>query len=174
MKYKITKAFTSNKIGLSPIFATVMLAVIIIFAGSIAFYFSTNLTTTASNQYADALSDTKQAISERVGFQNVAYTASPATLRVYVINCGSVDNLKVNSVFLYDSAHRLVGQPYSGAQISGLYQIDTRTPLVEDRLNVGEEGYFTITLSGPLTQGSMYVLHLITKSGSSFDFEFTP
>lgn len=165
---------SNNKLGLSPIFATVMLAVIIIFAGSLAFYFSTNLTTTATNQYSNAISNTQQSLSERVGFENIVYKTSPTTLTIYIINCGSANNLQLNSVFLYDSNHKQVGQPYSGSQISALYQIDTGTPIIDNHLNAGDEGYFRITLGESLTSGSMYTLHLITKSGSSFDYEFSP
>jgi hypothetical protein len=164
----------NNKFGLSPIFATVMLAVIIIFAGSLAFYFSTNLTTTATNQYADAISDTQQSLSERVGFENVVYTSSPLKLEVYVINCGLANNLQIDIVFIYDSSHRIVREPYSGSQISSLYQIDTGIPITDNHLNIGDEGYFYVNLSGSLTQGSLYTLHLITKNGSSFDYDFVP
>jgi hypothetical protein len=166
--------------ALSPIFATVLLATIIIIFGSVAYYYSTNLTTTATNNYSSSLSDSQQAIAERIGFENVVYNgSSPANLTVSIINCGSANNVQINSVFLYDSSHNIVGA-YS---ISALKPIDSavQAPTSISSLNVGKEGCFTVALgkdtSGndiSLSSGSIYTIHLITKSGSAFDYEFTP
>ena len=173
------RIWSHNKRALSPIFATVLLATIIIIFGSVAYYYSTNLTTTATNSYVSTLSGSQQAISERIGFENVVYNGSSTTLTVYIINCGSANNVQINSVFLYDSSHNIVGSPYSGTSISALNPIDrgtpTPTPITGNALNVGTEAYFTVTLAGPsLIHGSIYTIHLFTQSGSYFDYEFTP
>ena len=44
-----------GKRALSPIFATMLLAAIVIVFGSVAYYFSSNLTTTATNNYASTI-----------------------------------------------------------------------------------------------------------------------
>ncbi|MGD0072415.1 MAG: hypothetical protein ABSB71_12755 [Candidatus Bathyarchaeia archaeon] len=177
--------WSRNKRALSPIFATVLLATIIIIFGSVAYYYASNLTSTATNSYVGTLSDSQQAIAERIGFENVVYnSSSPAKLTVYIINCGSANNVQINSVFLYDSSHNIVGAySFSDGSISKLKPIDSAvpTPTAFTGLNVGNEGYFTVTLgkgtSGndiSLSSGSIYTIHLITKSGSAFDYEFTP
>jgi FlaG/FlaF family flagellin (archaellin) len=176
--------WSRNKRALSPIFATVLLATIIIIFGSVAYYYATNLTSTATNNYSNSLSDSQQAIAERIGFENVVYnSSSPAKLTVYIINCGSANNVQINSVFLYDSSHNIVGAYSSSSpdSISALKPIDSAvpTPTSISSLNVGQEGYFTLgkDTSGngiSLSSGSIYTIHLITKSGSAFDYEFTP
>lgn len=164
--------------GLSPIFATVLLATIVIVVGSVAFYFSSNLVTNAANQYTGTISGSQQSISERIGFENVVYNpSSPATLTVYIINCGAANNLQINSIFIYDVNHNIVGQPYSGSSsISALFPIDgsSPTPIPGNSLNVGKEGYFTVTLNGTLAHGSAYTIDLITSSQSRFNYDFTP
>jgi len=60
-----------NKRALSPIFATMILAAIVIVFGSIAYYFANNLTTTTTNNYVSSLSNSQQAISERIAFEDV-------------------------------------------------------------------------------------------------------
>ena len=167
--------WSRDKRALSPIFATLLLATIIIIFGSVAYYYSSNLTTTATNNYVNAISASQQAISERIGFENVVYASSPLKLTVYIINCGSANNVQINSVFLYDASHNIKGT-YSGSQnpISVLSTIDGGAPITGNSLNVGKEAYFTVTLTGPsLDPGSLYTIHLITKSGSSFDNVFT-
>jgi len=168
--------WSRDKRALSPIFATVLLASIIIVFGSVAYYYASNITTTATNDYVSTLSDSQQAMSERIGFENVVYDQSSTTLTVYIINCGSANNIKINSVFIYDVSHTIVGV-YS-TQISGLTSIDGAVPITSNSLNVGQEGYFIVTLVPvpvpPLTAGSMYTIHLVTRSGSYFDYDFVP
>ena len=113
--------WSRDKRALSPIFATVLLASIIIVFGSVAYYYASNITTTATNNYVSTLSDSQQSMTERISFENVVYDSIfPATLTVYIVNCGSANNVKINSVFIYDSNHNIVGTPYSGSQISPL------------------------------------------------------
>jgi hypothetical protein len=173
--------WSRDRHALSPIFATVLLASAIIVFGSVAFYYSSNLTTTATNDYLSTLSNSQQAISERIGFENVVYDQSSKTLTVYIINCGSANNIKIDSVFLYDGSHKIAGgSPYSGStQISALQPIDrsspSPTPITGNALNVGKEAYFNVTLNqDTILSDPIYTIHLITQSGSYFDYEFAP
>jgi hypothetical protein len=168
-----------DKRALSPIFATVLLATIIIIFGSVAYYYSSNIMTTSTNNYVGTLSSSQQSIAERIGFEYVVYSPSPATLSVYIINSGGANNLKINSVFVYDTNHAIVGAYSGSSQISALYPIASvqrsPTPITGNALNIGKEAFFVVTLSGPpLNAGSIYTIHLITQSGSAFDYEFTP
>jgi hypothetical protein len=169
--------------ALSPIFATVLLASIIIIFGTVAYYYSTNLTTTATNNYSNQLSSSQQAVGERIGFENVVYSSYPAKLTVYIINSGSSNNIQIDSAFIYDSSQNLVGifSASSPNSISSLIPIDSSGPSPSPiaSLNVGKEAYFTLieNTSGnniSLTPGSIYTIHLITKSGSAFEYEFAP
>jgi flagellin-like protein len=180
---KKLRTLLRNRRALSPIFATLLLAVIIIVFGSVAYYYSTNLTNTATNNYVSSLSGSQQAVAERIGFENVVYnSSSPAKLTVYIINSGSTNNLQINSTFLYDSNNNIIGvYTFSGGSISALKPIDAGAPALNSGLNVGKEAYFTITLgkdsSGNnllLSSGSFYTINLITKNGSDFNYEFSP
>ena len=167
--------WSRDKRALSPIFATMMLATIIIVFGSVAYYYSSNLTTTATNNYVNAISDSQQAISERVGFENVVYSQGPANLTIYIINSGSQSNLQIGSVFVYNSNNQLVG--YNGT-VSPLRSIDPPyTQFSSNSLSIGQEGYFNALLTAgsgyvaSLPSGS-YNIHLITKMGSTFVYQF--
>ena len=167
--------------ALSPIFATVLLATIVIVFGSVAYYYSTNLTTTATNNYSSSLSQSQQSVAERIGFENVVYnSSSSAKLTVYIINSGSANNIQINSAFLYDSSHNIIGA-FSSDSISALRPIDTSvpTPTTISGLNVGKEACFALgkDTSGnniSLSSGSIYTISLITKNGSDFNYEFSP
>jgi hypothetical protein len=163
---KITN-WSHDKCALSPIFATLLLAVIVISIGSTAFYFSNNLTTTATNEFRGITATSKQSVSERLAFENVVYTAANSTLNVYILNCGSASNLRLNTVFIYDGNRQLVDY----GTISTFYNMNNQAvPMI---LNIGQEGYFSFPLTSGLPFGS-YTIHLITESGSTFDYDFTP
>ena len=169
------KKLQLNRRALSPIFATMILVVIVVVFGSIAFYFSNNVSTNATNQYSSNVANSQQAISERIGFENVVYDRSSKNLTVYIINFGSANNISINSIFIYDVNHTMVGPLYSGSM--PLHPILDPTKIIV--LNAGQEGYFEVkhvTQSDGITallSGSIYVIHLITQSGSSFDYVFT-
>ena len=175
--------WSRNKRALSPIFATVLLATIVIIFGSVAYYYATNLTNAATDNYSSSLANSQQSMAERIGFEYVVYnSSSPTKLIIYIINSGSANNVQINSLFLYDSSNNIVGAySISSGSISALKPIDSSMPTPTSGLNAEKEAYFTVTLgkdtSGnniSLSPGSIYIIHLITKSGSAFDYEFTP
>ena len=184
MRYLRKLGWLHNRRALSPIFATVLLASIIIVFGSVVYYYASNITTTSTNNYSNSLSNSQQSIAERIGFENVLYnSSSPAKLTIYIINSGSANNIQINSVFLYDSTHNIIGAySSSDGSISALKPIDPAVPAPTtiSSLNVGKEASFTVTLrtdssgNNILSSGSIYTVNLITKSGSDFNYEFSP
>jgi hypothetical protein len=175
--------WSHDRRALSPIFATVLLATIIIVFGSVVYYYATNLTTTSTNNYSNSLSNSQQSISERIGFENVLYDSSSSPkLTIYIINSGSANNIQINLAFLYDSAHNIIGAySSSDGSISALKPIDSAGPTTISSLNVGKEACFTVSLGKNtagnnilLSAGSIYTINLITKSGSGFNYEFSP
>jgi hypothetical protein len=179
----VKRCWLQNKRALSPIFATVLLAVIIISIGSVAFYFANNLTTSSTNNIVDIVSVSKQSMSERIAFENIAYDSSSKTLTVSIINCGLASNLKISGLIIYDINHNIIGQPYTGLAVSSLSPISNAspppTPITSNSLNVGQEAYFTVYNVGqpsglPLNSNSIYTLNLITQSGSVFYHDFMP
>ena len=184
MRYTGKLCWLHNRRALSPIFATVLLASIIIVFGSVAYYYSSNVTQTATNNYINTLSDSQQSIAERVSFENVIFSTSDSpypTLTVFALNSGSANNIVINTIFLYDTNHQIIGgSPYSispntnsnaaTAADSSFIKLNEASSIKP--LNVGQEGVFVIKLDklAPLTSlPSGYTIHLITKSGSTFD-----
>jgi hypothetical protein len=162
-------------------------AIVVVF-GSFAYYFSNNLTNNATNNIVSSAATSQQSIGERLAFENVVYnqSSSPKTLTVYVLNCGISNNLQIDSLFLYNSGnstHTLIAYYprtayYHASKTPGI--ADLKTGKTISSLNVGEEGYFTVSLSPtplgsvPNLKGSICDVHIVTKSGSAFDYEFAP
>jgi hypothetical protein len=171
------KMLRFNKRALSPIFATLILASIVITFGTVAYYYASNVTNNATNSYVSSVEDSKVAISERVGFENVVFNQNPANIRIYLINCGSL-NLQLNTLYVYNSNQQLVGFNATLSTNSPLRNIDGDALIAGNSLNIGKEGYFDSRLTktgtdrvSSLTPG-VYTIHLITKGGSTFDYQF--
>jgi uncharacterized protein (UPF0333 family) len=176
------QAWSRNKRALSPIFATVLLAAIIIVVGSVAYFYASNVVTTSTNDYSSTITNSQQAIGERLAFENVVYNASSTNrLTVYIMNCGGSNGVKLNTAYLYDSKHNIVAvfSSQNANSISPLKSIDSPSATPSSSLNVGKECYFTLgkDTSGntfTLSTSQIYTIHLITKSQGAFDYDFTP
>jgi hypothetical protein len=172
-----------NNRALSPIFATLLLASIVITFGTVAYYYANNVTKTTTNNYVDSVVATQQSVSERVGFEQVFYTKPnlglnpqvPGTLRVSIINSGFSNGLNISYLFLYDSSDKLLGYFPLATKLS---PIEGGPPFING-LNIHDEGSFTGSLKTAtgailpeLTHGTMYRIHLLTEKGSTFDYEY--
>jgi|WetSurMetagenome_2_1015567.scaffolds.fasta_scaffold572321_1 flagellin-like protein len=180
------KAWLRNKRALSPIFATLLLAAIVITFGTVAYYYASNVTKTATNNFVDSAVDTQRSVSERLGLENAVlissdnsnpiYPPNPSpTLTLYFINCGLPSDIKIQNIFIYDDNHNLVGgHPYVLSEMSGL---KSNAPIPSQMVNlnlgtpltVGKEGYIVVKLGTgiSLTSGH-YTVQLVTTNGSSF------
>ena len=166
-KNRTKKMFHSRR-ALSPIFSTLILAAIVIIFGAVAYNYANNETTNATNNYIAAASNDQNALSERIGFENVVYTSN--TLTVSLINCGKI-SLQIKYLLIYDGQNRLVGTPIS---VPTLAPLPSSQIAPDHSLNVGKEGIFTVTLPPELTLNgdTAYTVKLITSRGSSFDYTF--
>lgn len=155
------KKLFASRHALSPIFSTLILALIIIVFGTFAYYYASSMTSNATNSYVADASNAQTALSERIGFENVIYDSVSKVLTATVINCGKANSLQTQYLLIYSDQHQLVGNPYT-VQF-------TKLGGSGNSLNIGDEGYFTVTLS-PAPSGSFFIIHLVTTRGSSFDY----
>ena len=156
--------------GLSPIFATMILATIIIVFGTVAYYYANNVTTATTNNYVKSSSVSQQSIAERISFENLIYNPGASSISIYVLNSGLANNLQINTFLLYNQSANdaIVGNPMA---LSSLTDLNTGKAITS--LNIEEEGFFTVT-NVPNLGNSAYTVTLLTVSGSAFSYEFTP
>jgi flagellin-like protein len=165
-----------DKRALSPIFATLILAAIVIVFGSFAYYYASNVTNNATNSYVSSVADSKQSVSGRIGFENVVYTQSPANFKIYVINCGQY-TLQLDSLIVFDSNHQVVGYNSTLHTNSPLRYIDGDALIPGNSLAIEKDGYFNarLTKTGTDTVAvlapGVYTIHLITKGESTSDYQ---
>ena len=170
------KRLFSKNSALSPIFATLILVFIVTVCGAVAYLTVGTLTTASTESYSESAQNDQAAISERIGFQNMAYDDVSNNMTVCIINCGKADDLQVQYVFLYNltnNQQELIGY-YADPMMIGVDE-----EVTGNSLNILQEAYFDFSLnalSPPLELGlgsdTVYLLRLITQRGSSFDYTF--
>jgi len=117
-----------------------------------------------NEQYGEAMNADIAKLKERLAFEYVFY--SGGNLTVYLMNCGTIDNVTVQTVYVKDAA----GVPIQVNSSITLMQFNG-TQIADKDLDRGEEGYFVLS-SLSLSTGASYSLRVITGRGSTFDHTF--
>ena len=102
-------------------------------------------------------------LKEKLVFEYVSY-GNPSDVAVYLFNCGTIDNVEMKSVYVSNSTWL---QTFSTPT---LYSLDG-TPIPDQDLDVGEEGYFVLSLSSSLSSG-YYSIKVVTVRGATFGANF--
>ena len=168
------KGLLSTSVALSPVFATLILVAIVVICGTTAYLVAGNITSTNTERFVSNAQDSQAALSERIGFENVAYDAVSNNLTVCIINCGKVDDLQIKYLFLYNITN-------NQQEIIGYFTdpilVSLGESITNNNLNILEEAYFDVSLSAlspplelNLGPDTIYLLHLVTQRGSSFDY----
>jgi flagellin-like protein len=150
------RIWSLNKKALSPIFATVLLAAIIIIFGTSAYYYASNVTSSATDQLTSAISDSRRSLTERISYEYVRY--NQPQLIVFIINSGSTP-VGVNSLIIFQGQNIIGNFPVTNLK-------DTATNQGITVLSEGKGANFFIT---PPNLNGLYTLRVVTKEGSVFD-----
>jgi len=155
-----------NKRAVSVALSTMIITAGVVAMGIAVLYWAYSWSNLATKQYSDAIATGSNAIGERIAFEYIAYSSSSAELTVNIINWGKTNNVSIARVYIWDSAHQPVGS-FSGLI---LMNITTSAPIPGNTLNMGDEGYFSITTSLP--SNSYFSIRVVTERGRNFDGSF--
>jgi len=117
-----------------------------------------------NEQYSEAMDADIARLKERLAFEYVFY--SGGNLTVYLMNCGTIDNVTIQTVYVKDPT----GAPIQVSSSITLMQFNG-TQIADKDLDRGEEGYFMLS-SLSLSTGASYSLRIVTGRGSTFDYMF--
>ena len=159
------KRLLSTNVALSPVFSTLILVAIVVICGTIAYVSADNITTTNTDNLVSTAQNDQAALSERIGFENVAYDVASNSITVCIINCGKADDLEITHLFLYNitnNQQELIGY-FTDPLLVGL--VDNIT---NNNLNVLQEAYFDVSLmsitppiESNLVSDTIYLLQLV-------------
>jgi hypothetical protein len=160
---KIWKLLRERR-AVSTVVSNVILAGAVIAVSFVVLFWAQYRSSAYNAQYSEAMNADIARLKERLAFEYVFY--SGGNLTVYLMNCGTIDNVTVRTVYVKDAT----GAPIQVSSSITLMQFNG-TQIADKDLDRGEEGYFVLS-SLSLSTGASYSLRIVTGRGSTFDHTF--
>jgi len=145
--------------------ATILTGVVIALSLSM-FTWAQGRTSVYNREYKETVDAETAKLKEKLAFEYVFYGNPSDDITVYLLNCGTIDDVEIKNVYVSNSTW------LSNPSFSTLKFLNG--PEIPDQdLDVGEEGYFVLSpLSTNLKRGAYYCVKIITERGASFDSNF--
>jgi hypothetical protein len=152
--------------AVSAVVSSVILTGAVIAVSFVVLFWAQYRSSAYNEQYGEAMNADIARLKERLAFEYVFYDRSGVRLLVYLMNCGTIDNVTVQTVYVKDAA----GAPIPVSSSITLMHFNG-TQIADKDLDRGEEGYFVLS-SVSLVAGKSYSVRVVTGRGSTFDHTF--
>jgi len=104
-------------------------------------------------------------LKEKLAFEYVFYDASSGNLAVYLLNCGTIDGVRIRTAYIYDPNNVLIGV-FSDPI---LYPFQSEDEIPSQALDMGDEGRLVLPQE---LEGGFYNIRVVTYRGAAFDSAF--
>ncbi|UCE28698.1 MAG: hypothetical protein JSV85_05320 [Candidatus Bathyarchaeota archaeon] len=156
-----------NKRAVSNVVSAVILTGVVIALSLAVFGWAQSRSSDYHSEYSETIDAETAKLREKLAFEYVFYNEDPpAKLSIYLLNYGTIDDVRIKTVYLYGSNGALVFEPFMEPQ---LYLFQSWVEISE--LDRGEEGRLVLTLPEALSDG-YYGVRIATTRGATFDSEF--
>jgi len=144
--------------------ATILTGVVIALSLSM-FSWAQGRTSVYNNEYRETVDAETAKLKEKLVFEHVFYGNPSCNISVYLLNCGTIDDVEIKSVYI------IKGSSWLEAFSTPTLYFLNGTQIPDQDLDVGEEGYFVLSLSSTLSSG-YYNTKIVTVRGATFDTNF--
>lgn len=163
---KMRKLFHDRR-AVSVVISNVILVGAVIVLGFAVLMWGRYQASTYNNTFTQTMNSDIATLKEKLTFENAFYIGTAQNVTVYLLNSGTQSDITIKAV----SVKNLVTNSYvlwanSTGPVVLRYYNGTRMP--NQRLNVAQEGYFTLHLTSSLSAGTRYSIIITTVRGSSF------
>ena len=117
-----------------------------------------------SEEYSDVVDAETAKLKEKLAFEYIYYNGEETDLSIYLLNYGTIDDVQIKTVYIYDSSDNLL-QVFSEPP---LYLFSSWDEISD--LDRGEEG--RLVLSTSLSDSVYYRVRIVTVRGATFDGSF--
>ncbi|UCG45626.1 MAG: hypothetical protein JSV58_02265 [Candidatus Bathyarchaeota archaeon] len=153
-----------DKRAVSNVISAVILTGAVIALSLAVFSWSESRSLDYSREYGETVDAETAKLRERLVFEYVSYNNPTQELSLYMLNCGTVDDVKIKAIHITKSA---LLESFSNPTLNLLD--GTQAP--DQDLDIGEEAYFVLSLSSALSSG-YYSIEIITVRGATFHEDF--
>jgi len=150
--------------AVSTVVSNVILTGAVIAVSFVVLFWAQYRSSAYNAQYSEAMNADIARLKERLAFEYVFYSGD--NLTVYLMNCGTIDNVTVKTVYVSTSTGELINVTSSVTLMHF-----NGTQIADKDLDRGEEGCFMLSSLNLLTSTS-YSVRIVTGRGSTFDHTF--
>jgi len=153
-----------DKRAISNVVSAVILTGAAIALGLMILSWSQGMASGYVREYGEMTSADIARLKEGLTVEYVFYDRDSRSIRIFLLNSGAVDDTKIQSVYVRNSAWSWVtSSPPSLRSFNGA--------LIPDQdLDRGEEGYVDVVVT--LQEGRYYFVRIVTERGCIFESEF--
>jgi len=153
-----------NKRAVSAVISNVILVGAVIAVSFVVLAWTQYRSSAYNDDYSEAMNADIAKLKERLAFEYVFYNQSGSKLSVYLMNCGTIDNVTIQTAYIRNNTWF---KTFTKSEIDLKFLNETST----ESLSIGEEGYFVLS-SVSLVAGKSYSVRVVTRRGSTFDRTF--
>jgi len=150
--------------AISTVVSNVILTGAVIAVGLVVLSWAQYRSSSYNKQYSEAMNADIARLRERLAFEYVFYDNEENKLWVYLMNCGTIDDVTVQTVYVRNNSWF---ETFDRGEIALKFLNETST----QSLNIVEEGYFVLSSVGLSTRKS-YSVRIVTGRGSIFEHTF--
>jgi len=151
-----------DKRAVSAAISNTILTTVVVTLGFTVLYWTYARSSAFNTEYASVMETNLARIKEKLVFEYVFYNRSGRELDVYLMNCGTVDDVSLVNVYLSNN---------SWVQLFSIIDLKFLNGTATLGLDVQEEGYFKLA-SVDLVAETSYSVRVITERGRWFDAKF--
>ena len=160
---KLSMSILDKRAVSNVISGTVMTGAVIALSLAV-FSWSESKATDYRGEFGDTVDIETARLGEKLVYEYVSYGNPSYDISVYLMNCGTEDNVEIKTVYVSNDTWL---ETYSTPT---LYFLDG-TPIPDQDLDVGDEGYLIVFFSSDLSDG-YYDVRIVTERGATFGSNF--
>ncbi|MCK4424697.1 hypothetical protein KAU93_03350 [Candidatus Bathyarchaeota archaeon] len=152
-----------RKRAVTPVISSVILTGAVVAVSFVVLSWAQYRSSAYNEQYGDVMDADIAKLKETLTFEYVFYDNDTKKLQVYLMNCGTIDNVTIQTVYIKDTTGALI-------------QVNSSIPLtnfngdqIVDDLDIGKECKFILSL---ILVPDTYSVRVVTGRGSTFDHAF--
>ena len=158
---KILRIFFNKRAINNAVSATIMTSVVIALGLSV-FTWAQARSSDYNSDFSETVDTETAKLKEKLAFEYIFY--DERNLTVFLLNCGTIDDVKIKTVYIYDH-HNNLKEIFSDPS---LYSFQGWEEIPDQNLDIQDEG--RLVLSADLS--GFYNIKIVTVRGATFDADF--
>jgi len=163
---KISRILLNKRAMNNAVSATIMTSVVIALGLSV-FTWAQARSSDYNSEFSETVDTETAKLREKLAFEYIFYDGtSSSNLTVFLLNCGTIDDVKIKTVYIYDRSNDLI-EFFSNPR---LYSFQGLDEIPDQDLDIQDEGRLVLHLSFWLS--GFYNIRIVTVRGATFDTDF--